>query len=60
VPGDPPPGMVRAAIDRETGLLAAPHTGGVELWFRDGTAPTEVSGQPGASPSDFDNTARQF
>jgi hypothetical protein len=52
--------MVRATIDRETGLLAAPYAGGVELWFRDGTAPTEVSGQPGASPSDFDSTAREF
>ncbi len=60
VPGAAPPGMVRATIDRETGLLAAPHVGGVELWFRDGTAPTEVSGQPGASPSDFDSTAREF
>ena len=60
VPGDPPAGMVRATIDRETGLLAAPHAGGVELWFRDGTAPTEVSGQPGSSASDFDSTAREF
>jgi penicillin-binding protein 1A len=60
VPGDPPAGLVRATIDRETGLLAAPHAGGVALWFRDGTAPTEVSGQPGSSPSDFDSTAREF
>ncbi len=60
VPGEPPAGMVRATIDRETGLLAAPHAGGVELWFRDGTAPTEVSGQPGSSASDFDSTAREF
>ncbi|HEX4456291.1 MAG TPA: transglycosylase domain-containing protein [Kofleriaceae bacterium] len=60
VPGEPPAGMVRRAIDRETGLLAAPHAGGVELWFRDGTAPTDVSGQPGASASDFDSTAREF
>jgi len=60
VPGDPPPGLVHATIDRETGMLAAPHAGGVELWFRDGTAPTEVSGQPGASPSDFGSTAREF
>jgi penicillin-binding protein 1A len=60
VPGDPPAGLVRATIDRESGLLAAPHTGGAELWFRDGTVPTEVSGQPGASPSDFDSTTREF
>jgi penicillin-binding protein 1A len=60
VPGEPPEKMVRATIDRETGLLAAPHTSGVDLWFREGTAPTEVSGQPGASASDFDSTAREF
>ena len=60
VPGDPPAGMVHETIDRESGLLAAPHTGGVELWFRKGTAPTEVSGQPGTSPADFGRTAREF
>jgi hypothetical protein len=52
--------MVRESIDRESGLLAPPHTGGVEIWFRKGTAPTEVSGQPGTSPSDFGRTAREF
>lgn len=60
LPGDPPAGMERATIDRESGLLAAPHTGGLELWFRTGTAPTEVSGQPGTSPTDFGRTTREF
>lgn len=60
VPGPAPAGMERAAIDRETGLLAAPGAGGLELWFRTGTAPTEVSGQPGLSPSDFGRTSREF
>jgi penicillin-binding protein 1A len=60
LPGAPPAGMEAVAIDRETGLVAAPHTGGVELWFKAGTAPTEVSGQPGASPSDFGRTSREF
>jgi len=60
LPGSPPPGLERVSIDRETGLLAAPHTGGLDLWFRTGTAPTEVSGQPGTSPTDFGRTSREF
>jgi penicillin-binding protein 1A len=60
MPGAPPAGMEHVAIDRETGLVAAPHTGGLELWFKAGTAPTEVSGQPGTSPSDFGRTSREF
>jgi penicillin-binding protein 1A len=60
VPGPPPPGLERRAIDRETGLLAAPGTAGLDLWFRHGTAPTETSGQPGTSPSDFGRTTREF
>ena len=36
VPGAPPDGMQRVAIDRETGLLAAPGSGGLGLWFRNG------------------------
>src|SRR5205823_1663431 len=34
LPGDPPLEMERASIDRESGLLAAPGSGGLELWFR--------------------------
>jgi len=60
VPGSPPAGMEHVAIDRESGLLAAPGTGGLELWFRAGTAPTETAGQPGTSPTDFGTTTREF
>jgi len=60
MPGEPPSGLERATIDRESGLLAPAHTGGLELWFRKGTAPTEVSGQPGTSPTDFGRTTREF
>ena len=59
VPGAAPAGMEKIAIDRESGLRAAPHTGGLEVWFREGTAPTEVSGQPSTS-SDFGRTTREF
>ena len=60
VPGPPPAGMQQVDIDRESGLVAAPHTNGLPVWFRTGTAPTEVSGQPGTSPTDFGRTAREF
>ncbi len=60
IPGAPPDGMQRVTIDRESGLLAAPGAGGLPVWFRAGTAPTEVSGQPGTSPTDFGRTAREF
>ena len=60
VPGEPPAGMERHAIDRETGMLSAPGAPGLPLWFRAGTAPTEVSGQPGTSPTDFGSTTREF
>jgi penicillin-binding protein 1A len=60
VPGTPPPGMERVSIDRETGLLSAPGAPGLALWFRAGTAPTEVSGTPGTSPTDFGRSAREF
>lgn len=60
VPGPPPQGMERVTIDRETGLLSAPGAPGLALWFRAGTAPTEVSGTPGTSPTDFGRSAREF
>jgi len=60
IPGEPPAGMERVTIDRESGLLAPPHTPGLSLWFRAGTAPTEVAGQPGTSPTDFGATSREF
>jgi len=60
VPGSAPAGMTRVAIDRETGLLAAPGSGGLAVWFRAGTEPTEMSGQPSNSPADFGRTSREF
>jgi penicillin-binding protein 1A len=60
LPGDPPAGMQRATIDRESGLLAAPGAPGLTLWFREGTAPTEISGNPGTSPTDFGRSSREF
>jgi len=60
VPGAPPAGMEQVAIDRESGLVAAPGGGGLALWFRTGTAPTEVTGQPGTSTTDFGRTTREF
>ena len=60
IPGEPPAGMERVSIDRESGLLAPPHSPGLSLWFRAGTAPTEVVGQPGTSPTDFGATSREF
>lgn len=60
VPGAPPPGLDHVSIDRETGLLAAPGSSGLAVWVRTGTAPTEVSGQPGTSPTDFGQSSREF
>jgi len=60
IPGTPPADMERVTIDRETGLVAAPGAGGLPVWFRTGTAPTEVSGQPGTSPTDFGRSTREF
>ena len=59
IPGPPPPGMERVAIDRESGLLSG-GGGGLAVWFRNGTAPVEVAGQPGTSPTDFGRSAREF
>lgn len=59
IPGPPPAGMERVAIDRESGLLSA-GGGGLAVWFRNGTAPVEVAGQPGTSPTDFGRSAREF
>jgi penicillin-binding protein 1A len=60
VPGTAPPGVDHVSIDRETGLLAAPGSSGLAVWVRTGTAPTEVSGQPGTSPTDFGQSSREF
>ena len=60
IPGPPPANVERVTIDRETGLVAAPGASGLPVWFRAGTAPTEVSGQPGTSPTDFGRSTREF
>jgi penicillin-binding protein 1A len=61
VPGPAPDGLERVRVDRETGLLAAPGAGGaIELWFKQGTAPTEVAGRPGSGAADFGRTTREF
>jgi penicillin-binding protein 1A len=54
--GPPPQGLERVRIDRETGLLAA--GGGLDLWFKVGTAPTEVAGP--VSSDDFGRAASEF
>jgi penicillin-binding protein 1A len=60
LPGPPPPNMEQHSIDRESGLLAAPGAPGASIWFRAGTAPTDIAGQPGTSPTDFGRTSREF
>jgi penicillin-binding protein 1A len=60
VMGPPPAGMERVAIDRESGLRAAPGAGGLAVWFRAGTAPAETAGQPGTAPTDFGRAASEF
>jgi penicillin-binding protein 1A len=61
VPGDAPAGLTQARIDRETGLLAAPGAGGgADVWFKDGTAPTETAGRITGTSADFGRTTREF
>lgn len=55
---EPPPGMERAVIDRETGLRAA--GGGLELWFRQGAAPVEHAQRPSGAGVDFERQSREF
>ena len=59
VPGPPPPGLERARIDRETGLLA-PDGGGLSLWFKSGSAPTETAGRQTSTGDDFGRATRDF
>lgn len=60
VPGTAPDGLERVSIDRDSGLRAAPGGPGVGLWFRRGSAPTDVAGQPTTSPTDFGRSTREF
>jgi len=60
LPGQPPPGMVQARVDRETGLLAAPGGSGLELWFAQGTEPTEQVGAAHDVPTNLGRVTREF
>jgi penicillin-binding protein 1A len=61
VPGDRPDSLVRAAIDRETGLLAAPGSASAAvLWFKPGTAPTERAGTVTGVPTNMSRLGREF
>ena len=61
MPVEPPPGLVRATGDRETGLLAAPGAGGAAtIWFKPGTAPIEVAGRVTGTSADFGRAAHEF
>lgn len=56
-----PAGLTRARVDRETGYLAQPRAGGaVDLYFRQGTEPTERAGQVRGVPVDLSRASRQF
>lgn len=55
---EPPAGMERAVIDRETGLRAV--GGGLELWFRAGAAPAESAQMPSGAGVDFERQSREF
>jgi penicillin-binding protein 1A len=60
VPGEPPPGLVKAVVDRETGLLADPGAGGLELWFRRGTEPTTRAADAPGVPADLSRASGEF
>jgi len=61
VPGDPPGGLVRARVDRETGLLAQPGAGGaIDLWFRQGTEPHGMAGEAADVPVDLSRASSEF
>lgn len=56
--GQVPQGMEQVRIDRESGLRAT--LGGRDLWFREGSAPTESAGTPSPISPDFGRTTREF
>jgi penicillin-binding protein 1A len=58
LPG-PPPGVIKARIDRPSGLLGtAESSDAVELYFRRGTEPTELAGS--RLPEEIDRIADEF
>lgn len=61
VPGEPPSGLIRARIDRETGLVAEPHAGGaIDLYFKKGTQPTRRVGRRRQVPTSLGRVGREF
>ncbi len=61
VVGEPPTGLVRARIDRETGMLAETGAGGaIDLYLRRGTVPTDTAGTRPDLPSSLDRVTREF
>lgn len=57
---EPPEGIVRARVDRDTGALAGPGSGGgLEVYFKSGSEPTEsVAGE--RVPLDLHRATRDF
>ena len=61
VPGEPPGGLVRVRVDRETGLRALPGAGGgIDLYFKAGTEPSATAGTRPDLPVDLGRAAREF
>ena len=58
---DVPSELVRARIDRETGLLAEKGAGGaIDLYLRRGTVPTKISGTRPDLPLSLDDVTNEF
>lgn len=61
LPGEPPPGLETAVVDRETGLLAdSGVASAVKLYFREGTAPTQKAGTVTGVPPALNRLSREF
>lgn len=61
LPDPRPDGIVTARIDRMTGLLARSGAGGaVDVYFREGTEPTEEVDAVRGIPRDLDQVSRDF
>jgi hypothetical protein len=60
VPGPPPAGVVAVRVDRDTGDLAAPGSGGaLDLFFRRGSEPTQRADAAGV-PADVSRLSREI
>jgi penicillin-binding protein 1A len=61
VPGRPPPGIVSARVDRETGFLARPGAGNAaDYFFRAGTVPTQTADEVREIPHELDSVTHGF